>query len=313
MQRPFDTVRVSLTLALFTIAVCMLALGGTVQARQFDYDSRNVLNRALDVNGDGKLSPQEIDNAPMALRLLDDDGDGELSKTELGSHSRSGWDDMGDWDMGDWDMDSGGMGRGSGRPARGESRTRPDRLLDPSEVDPKDGTSTIADRATFKKLSYKKGMVMPHLKGQEFVKFEIIGAGTKTPQVYFINTETHPTHMTFMRNIGGRARDGMRGVLVRRPRLMAPNGQVGLYTFEFDLPKSHPFDMISSPTMLCRQRLRFFAVGWPTTRCKLRSINTRRTSPGTSQPIYPSSSPNSSIRTLAFCRYTPPSRSVACG
>ena len=36
---------------------------------------------ALDTDGDGKLSPAEIDAAPEVLRLLDKDGDGEVVTT----------------------------------------------------------------------------------------------------------------------------------------------------------------------------------------------------------------------------------------
>ena len=41
------------------------------------------LFHALDQDGDGRLSPAEIDAAPEVLRTLDKDGDGELNETEL--------------------------------------------------------------------------------------------------------------------------------------------------------------------------------------------------------------------------------------
>jgi len=41
------------------------------------------LFNALDTDGDGQLSPAEIDAAPDVLRSLDKDGDGELNETEL--------------------------------------------------------------------------------------------------------------------------------------------------------------------------------------------------------------------------------------
>lgn len=41
------------------------------------------LFNALDQDGDGQLSPAEIDAAPEILRSLDKDGDGELNETEL--------------------------------------------------------------------------------------------------------------------------------------------------------------------------------------------------------------------------------------
>lgn len=211
----------------------MLALGAPVHA-QMSY-GESLLMKALDVDGDGTLSALEIENAVAALRLLDDDGDGTLSKKELGTDRASMWDDWGDMD--DWDdMD---------RDGRGRSGAAEGSVLEPDEVDFEHGTSTVTDRATFKKLSYKTGMVMDHLKGHEFVKFQIEELDTDAPKLYFINTATHPTHMQFMQAIGGRdGPDGMRGVLVYRPLLMAPNGEPGLYTFEFDLPKHHPFERI---------------------------------------------------------------------
>ena len=42
------------------------------------------LIRALDADGDGKLSKQEIENAATALKKLDKDGDGKLSQDEIG-------------------------------------------------------------------------------------------------------------------------------------------------------------------------------------------------------------------------------------
>ena len=225
--------------------------------------SSNVL-KAIDADGDGALSPEEIAHAPVALRCLDDDGDGQLSKKELGTaRSRwSAWGD-GDWgdsdwgDMDDWDdmgggddMSGGGWGRGRGR----DDRTPRGDLLEPTAVPAKHGQSTIEDRATFRRLSYKTGMVMEHLEGREFVKFQIMGPDTETPRLYFINTEAHPTHMTFMRAIGGRARDGMRGVLVRRPLLLGPDGQPGMFTFEFDLPKVHSFERIQLAHRLLQEK-----------------------------------------------------------
>ncbi len=43
----------------------------------------NFIFEALDQDGDGRLSPAEIDAAPEVLRSLDKDGDGELNETEL--------------------------------------------------------------------------------------------------------------------------------------------------------------------------------------------------------------------------------------
>lgn len=63
---------------------------------------------ALDTDGDGKLSREEIENAPRALAALDRDGDGKLSREEIG------WPPVGFGPGGRW-----GPGRGWGPPGGG--------------------------------------------------------------------------------------------------------------------------------------------------------------------------------------------------
>ena len=219
--------------------------------------SSSAIEKALDLNGDGSLSASELQLTQLSLRLLDENGDGTLSKEELGSGG--GWDD--DWGDGDWG--GGDWGRGSGRD-RGAAGS----LIAPPDVPAEHGQATLPDRETFRRLSYKTGMVMDHLEGQEFVKFQIMDADTAEPKLYFINTAKHATHMTFMSAIGGRARDGMRGVLVRRPQLLGPDGQPGMFTFEFDLPKVHPLDrlqtafrVLQEQSDLLRGRLMYHPLG----------------------------------------------------
>lgn len=53
---------------------------GTGQGRG---GAQNPIVRALDTDGDGKLSAQEITNASTGLKTLDTDGDGKLSREEL--------------------------------------------------------------------------------------------------------------------------------------------------------------------------------------------------------------------------------------
>jgi hypothetical protein len=85
------------------------------------------------------------------------------------------------------------------------------------------------------------------------VKFQIERGDTDKPQMYFINTKTHRGHPMFMRRIGisrGRGRSfggsggSMRGVLIYRPLQKAPNGDQGLYTFEYEPNDSYPYDKI---------------------------------------------------------------------
>ncbi|MEH0007934.1 MAG: PEP/pyruvate-binding domain-containing protein [Flavobacteriales bacterium] len=119
--------------------------------------------------------------------------------------------------------------------------------LNPDQIAFKDGAATIPDRETFEKLSYQGTDVRvdPQLAGIEFVKFQIERTHTQNPQLYFMNTETHRSHESFMSAAGlGRGPGQMRGVLSYRPLSMAPNGTPGVYTFEFNPTDAFPFEEI---------------------------------------------------------------------
>ena len=135
----------------------------------------------------------------------------------------------------------GGFGRGRG------SREPSGPRLDPEQVEFKDGTATVPDRETFEKLSYQgiDVRIDTQLTGIEFVKFQIERTHTQNPQLYFMNTETHRSHGSFMRSAGlGRGQGQMRGVLSYRPLSIAPNGEPGVYTFEFNPNDGFPFEEI---------------------------------------------------------------------
>ena len=88
-------------------------------------------------------------------------------------------------------------------------------------------------------------MVDQHLADWKFVKFQIEDVGKGEPLLYFINTKTHRGHPFFMRQIGIQRGDGsMRGVLVYRPLKKSPNGQPGMFTFEYEPNDRYPFERI---------------------------------------------------------------------
>ena len=135
----------------------------------------------------------------------------------------------------------GGFGRGRG------SREPSGPRLDPEQVKFKDGAATVPDRETFEKLSYQGTDVRidTQLTGIEFVKFQIENTHTQDPQLYFMNTETHRSHGSFMDTAGLRRGQGqMRGVLSYRPLSVSPNGEPGVYTFEFNPNDAFPFEEI---------------------------------------------------------------------
>jgi len=188
---------------------------------------------AIDQNGDWALSAEEIGFADWRLLALDKDNSGSLINRELVMPESS----------------FGGGGFGGSR-----FDIRSSNAMAPADVDPQDGLASLPDREAFERLSYQGEDVSidTGLINLEYVKFVITGANTVSPQTYFMNTIRHRNHSSFMRNYGMNARDGMgqndgwvmRGVLVYRPLLSAPNGEAGLYTFEFEPFDRYPYDLL---------------------------------------------------------------------
>ena len=204
---------------------------------------------ALDEDKDGVISASEIQNAEKSLTALDKNGDGKIDNNELrpsfgspGGRSSS--------------KGRGGSRRGdrAGRDGRG-GEPRIERIP-PEQLEFNDGVGAVPDLATYNKLSYQGPQVMvdTHLADWKFVKFQIEDVGKGEPVLYFVNTKTHRGHPMFMRKIGIDRGDGsMRGVLVYRPLKKAPNGEPGMFTFEYEPNDRYPFDRIKlSYEMLTR-------------------------------------------------------------
>ena len=114
------------------------------------------------------------------------------------------------------------------------------------EVRPVDGAAAIPDHETFEALS-------AHLLDLEYVKFHLDGMDTDRPVIFFQNTETHRAHFTFGRvieawleqnrpSLGG---DYMRGEIVYHPNVVARDGSLGVYRFEFLPHDNHDFATIA--------------------------------------------------------------------
>ena len=114
------------------------------------------------------------------------------------------------------------------------------------EVRPVDGAVAIPDHETFEALS-------AHLFGLEYVKFHLDGMDTDRPVIYFQNTETHRAHFSFGRVIEAWLEqnrpsldgDYMRGEIVYHPNVVARDGSLGVYGFEFLPHDSHDFATIA--------------------------------------------------------------------
>ncbi len=204
---------------------------------------------ALDEDKDGVISTSEIQNAEKSLIALDKNGDGKIDANELrpsfgGPGGRSS------------SKGRSGSRRGDRRGQDGRGGEIRIERIPPEQLEFSDGVGSVPDLATYDKLSYQgpEVMVDTHLADWKFVKFQIEDVGKGEPVLYFVNTKTHRGHPMFMRKIGIDRGDGsMRGVLVYRPLKKAPNGEPGMFTFEYEPNDRYPFDRIKlSYEMLTR-------------------------------------------------------------
>lgn len=187
--------------------------------------------KRFDLDRNGELSTSEKELMIRTMRIENARGvqfsENEIRQMQSGNREQS--------------RGRGGFSRGRG------SREPSGPRLNPEQVEFKDGTSTIPDREAFKKLSYQGTDVRidTQLAGIEFVKIQVEKTHTQNPQLYFMNTKTHRSHGSFMRAVGlGRGQGQMRGVLSYRPLFTAPNGEPGVYTFEFNPNDAFPFEKI---------------------------------------------------------------------
>ena len=125
--------------------------------------------------------------------------------------------------------------------------------LNPARAVPfRNGAVAIPGRETFEALSYKGRDVPyhPRLQDLEFVKFYIIGVATDNMGIYFMNTETHRLHPDFGDAIGlwedplwGQGYMG--GEIIYHPNVVAPDGSLGVYRYQFQPMDVYPFDDVA--------------------------------------------------------------------
>ena len=110
-------------------------------------------------------------------------------------------------------------------------------------IDFHDGAIAIPDRDTFERLSYQGDHVWTdlHLEDLEFVKFWLFHMSTDRPAVYFMNTVTHRTHLDFFVAVKFDLSGHMRGEIVYHPNVIATDGSLGVYRFEFEPNDDYPF------------------------------------------------------------------------
>ncbi len=113
-------------------------------------------------------------------------------------------------------------------------------------VDLNDGAMAIPDRATFETLSYQGDGVLSdtYLADLEFIKFILVDMDTDQPTVYFMNTETHRVHLHFWNVVQFDVTEAMFGMIVYHPGVVAPDGSLGVYRFEFGTWDDYPFGRV---------------------------------------------------------------------
>lgn len=117
---------------------------------------------------------------------------------------------------------------------------------EPEDIQFQDGAARIPDRATFEKLSYKGKDVGRdgYLADLQFVKFIIVNPGAVDVKIYFMNTKQHRAHPRYMSRFGIGMQGAVRGALTYLPRIASPNGEPGLYIFDFQPNDSYWFEEI---------------------------------------------------------------------
>ena len=137
-------------------------------------------------------------------------------------------------------------------------------------IDFVDGVVGIPDFSTFQQLSYQGQEVLidTHLKDLEYVKFSIVDVDTDNPRVYFMNTETHRAHFRFANAIGIPTSFGggnpslMNGEIIYHPQVLAPNGKLGVYRFEFQPNDSYSFEAIQMANEVLAANMPFLQNNW---------------------------------------------------
>ena len=117
-----------------------------------------------------------------------------------------------------------------------------------SSVSLLNGQTAIDNYATFNELSIQQETVQwtPYLDGKEFTKFIIFNFDSPHPQVYFINTNTHALHADFANFMGEDhlAPGTIKGQVVYHPTVLANNGVLGTYAFNYSNGESKDFEVV---------------------------------------------------------------------
>ena len=107
-----------------------------------------------------------------------------------------------------------------------------------------DGSNSIDNHQTFSELAVIEDDIpwAPFLNNQEFAKFAILNQNTDEPEVYFINSNTHGIHASFLGTINTAGAAITTGEIVYNPNEILPNGVVGSYSFNYSFGDAYTFE-----------------------------------------------------------------------
>lgn len=107
-----------------------------------------------------------------------------------------------------------------------------------------DGTTSVISNEGFSELAVVDDNIpwAPFLNNREFAKFAILNQDTDAPEVYFINSQTHAIHASFLGTIDTNGDDIVTGEIVYNPNEISPNGAFGSYLFNYSFGNAYSFE-----------------------------------------------------------------------
>lgn len=102
---------------------------------------------------------------------------------------------------------------------------------------------------------------IPYLNGKEYVKFIIYAFPSSQRKIFFINTNTHDLHESFANYYGVSHLDPnvIKGQIIFHPTVIASNGTLGTYSFNYTNNESKSFAVIQQTQELLARNMQFLA------------------------------------------------------
>ncbi len=126
------------------------------------------------------------------------------------------------------------------------SCSSPEDFIKPVSIPPSEGATSIHSMEQFKELAYNANLT--ETASQQEVKFVIINAASRSPALYFINSQTYQYHYDFvvkslratisLENFNRRAyfnseKDFLAGEIIFHPNYSRASGQTGIFAMGF--------------------------------------------------------------------------------